>query len=329
MKINNIALLNKINSKIDSKYHNSYVYLELLNNSINDFNELLNQLKLNNRYLDYYDINIKLSSKKPLTKNKCYNLKDIKEYIKNKWDIDEKLLDDCLNKESYLEIVGVIASKYSNKEDNYNEDIYNKIKNVINKLVNNIGNKKFLSLGDYSPKDKTITLYINNIYEYSKSNNILFEDMIKQVFIHELFHYYHYNYNDNNIELLSRNDYTSKIIKESLASYFEYEYLKYEGLDSSKELLLNSWKDNSISYYPYSGAINFLYNYEIDSNAFKNNYPFIYKKDFKNIFDKSLINMDDALRDLLPLDEFYLIKNMDSSHYSKKGIKKLLDSLDD
>ncbi len=316
--------ITRLNSEMPYEYASPNKYSDLLNEAINDHDVpfLFDIFNVFNRS----NINVEISNKTPSKtyKNKGYKFEDIIDSIKEKWDLSNRI--DWLNKDNYLELVSIISRNYERSDERKSE----KIRNVLDKLFKNIDIKfKSLILGQYSVKNKTIILYVNNIYKASIKNNISLDDYIKEVFVHELFHYYHYNFKFNNIELLSRSDYTSSIIKESLASYVEYMYAERKGLNT-KNSLEQSWKEYPVTCYPYSGAINFLfddYRDRVPENAF----VFIHRRaNFDNIFTKSLTNMDQALRDLLPLNDFYLVKNMDNKKtFTKKNIKKLLDSIDD
>ena len=99
--------------------------------------------------------------------------------------------------------------------------------------------------------ENEIVLYVLSIEEYARKNKLSAPEVFEEVFIHELFHAYHYN--DKDEELLERNDYTSKVVKESLASFFECFYC-YVNKISNYKLVTDSWKANNVYRYPYSGA---------------------------------------------------------------------------
>ena len=116
-------------------------------------------------------------------------------------------------------------------------------------------------------------------------------------FIHELFHAYHYRNNDS--EIISRHDYTSTVVKESLAAAFEWGYCVKNTISGDLDLR-RVWEKHSVLAYPYSGA-----------QALTDQHKRVLKAtEFCDIFKESLLDMDKALRDLLPLVDFYNIKNL-------------------
>ena len=148
--------------------------------------------------------------------------------------------------------------------------------------------------GIYRDSEKKIILYIPVIEEMARHYHLPKLSAYESVLAHELFHAGHYYAsvlysNKRHLffnELKSRHDYTSKVIKESLASYFENKYY-------NNHRLANEWMLDILKS-PYSGA-----RYILDDNH------------FRNIFDVSLGDLDNALRCLckLDLDVFYRIKN--------------------
>ncbi len=222
---------------------------------------------------------------------------EIKNSILNAYNIDEESVDEAIEsfKKSGYPVIndatGRLASKIV-KQSNYEHDNEDKWREVQEKLIKLFHNAGFECnvLGEFNIKNKTIVLYVDSIKEHATNVLISFNQAIEQVFIHELFHAFHYK--DNNEELLSRSDYTSEVITESLASFFEYIYTNMfiDSITASK--IEKSWKEYTPYSYPYSGALRFKYNHN-----------------FSNIFNISLTNMDNALRELLYSSLFYRIKN--------------------
>ena len=173
-------------------------------------------------------------------------------------------------------------------EGRIESSLYNQCKEKLNDAIQLKNYSSKYKAGDYSHRYKRITLYykviINDTYK-GKSRIQAFEE----VFIHELFHAYHYAIAEQKRfkELNRRTDYTSRVVKESLAAYFELEYCKQNGIDTS---IKDDW-DISPYMYPYAGA------------------KMINNENINNIFSKSCENLDDALRTLLDEDEFYDVKN--------------------
>lgn len=166
-------------------------------------------------------------------------------------------------------------------------------------------------MGRYTYSDRTITLFTKNVEAAAQKHGNTSKEEFEQVFIHELFHAYHYidRYGKDRKELGNRVDYTSKVVKESLASAFEWNYCilnRIIGYDS----LHNAWSTYSILSYPYSGAIELLMTSTTSCAERLDN------KKFCEVFELSLIDMDGALRQLVPND-FYDIKNL-----MKQTVKK-------
>ncbi len=154
-------------------------------------------------------------------------------------------------------------------------------------------------LGEYFPLEHKIVLYVNAIVETAmgkKTPRSLIDDgimisseaksLFEEVLAHEFFHAVHYElaetYRSN--VLLNSTDYTSTVVKESLASYFESEYVKeYIRIPYTLDLQ-KIWHENSAVNYPYSGA-----RYIFD------------KWHFERVLMESLNNMDNALDVLIAI----------------------------
>ena len=133
--------------------------------------------------------------------------------------------------------------------------------------------------GEYWPRRNEIILYVNVICDMNNYGRTL-EQAYKEVFMHELFHAYHH-YTGSNArngfysEVESRNDYTANVVKESLASRFEWLYCDRNHIFNR---ISDCWNAFKVADYPYSGA-KYIY-----GDAF-----------FKEVFDRSLRDMDDSL----------------------------------
>lgn len=154
----------------------------------------------------------------------------------------------------------------------------------------------------------------NGQHKKSFKNNVICRDINKlsgkdiqeyeHIFAHELFHAIHYYFGKT--ELAKRLDYTSRVVKESLASYFEYTYCDLKNFYNTKCALKEDWDEISVVDYPYSGARYFLG----DSH-------------FNDILKISTKDMDKALRELMTryagpkcsikqlsvIEKFYGVKN--------------------
>ena len=207
----------------------------------------------------------------------------IKKYGNNK-EINEILdkLKEGINP-NYIGQLAEIICHY-----NHNVD-YNTVKDELESLFELFGCTSTI-LGQYINNTKTIILYTKAIEECATRNELEKEEVFKSTFIHEFFHAAHYIDADSE-EIIKRNDYTSKIVKESLASRFEAFYCKILGITYYK-LIEDSWNRYSVFVYPYSGAK------FIESST-----------SFSKIYELSISDMDGALRLLLPKDEFYAFKN--------------------
>lgn len=110
------------------------------------------------------------------------------------------------------------------------------------------------TLGTYDFKRNQITLYINAILGLPASNQMIISPIgkaqmmkIVSVFAHEYFHYLHLNeltYDPNNL---------SNIIKESLATYFQWHYMNNIHKDIKR--LIDYCGFHNPYVYPYSGAL--------------------------------------------------------------------------
>ena len=146
-------------------------------------------------------------------------------------------------------------------------------------------------LGEYFPIEHKIVLYVDAIEETAagkRIENSLMDAMLtfdatslfEEVFAHEFFHFVHYGFAETYLSdvLLTRIDYTSTVVKESLASYFESEYVKQYIREPYTLDLQKIWHENSAVNYPYSGA-----RYVHD------------EWQFARVFQESLNDMDNAL----------------------------------
>ncbi len=279
-----ISNIDNTNSNIQDNYDG---WISKTNLCLQDFDTSWN--------IDRTNINIIESNEIIYKEYGSYSYVDVKNIILEKYNIDERLVDETINeiKESKFNIINDLTGSLARKiieHNNLNDDQLYSIHEDLKKLFENVG-PKVVILGTFYNPTKTITLYVKAIEQHASNLGISYYQALEVTFIHELFHAFHYK--NNNVELVERTDYTSEVIKESLASFFEYAYCSKYGYSISANNLAKSWAQYSVYCYPYSGAINF-------KNSWCN---------FVDIFDLSLKDMDNALRQLLDVEMFYKIKN--------------------
>ena len=262
----------------------------------------------------FRSIKIEFSDDKKISqykKNK-YTLDEIKDIFLKKWpsmeDWAKNKINNCETKKELRywidgtdDIVAIISKTNNISIENIREffdEIYNETSNEINYIV-----------GEYIDIESKIVLYSQVIEE----SNYCHKDYYFDVLAHEMFHAIHYSFflrvisNDINntfldTEMPKRNDYTAKVVAESLATYFEYDFCKGKNKPELNDIIYDLEKDlnNSlITNYPYCGAL------ELISNGLN----------FMDVLKISLTDMDSALRKLLGncLDDFYNIKNKTSN----------------
>lgn len=152
--------------------------------------------------------------------------------------------------------------------------------------------------GLYNHDYKRIVLFTRNIKDS-------FEEYLS-VFTHEYFHaIHHYILDKTNRESLNR--YYHNVILESLARYFQIEYLESVGCKIANDLK-DSINRYSPIFYPYSGA-----KYFYDS--------YWGKIDFSNVFHLSTLNFRNSLKELIrDRYEYEIILKM--KNYKIVGIQK-------
>ena len=260
------------------------------------FNQLIKKIGLTEWDFSESTIHIKFSNKEETKNYGNMSLDEAKDIIRKKWKLDERaeeLLSQIhdigtLNSEQWSSHLAEVIH-VSNREYSYDE-----IRKILDELFGRVYFAKRI-LGEYRHSERTILLYAKNIDLTCVAGRTL-EQSFELTFIHELFHAYHYRRNDR--ELRRRRDYTSDVVKESLAATFEWAYcVEYKIAGDSD--LRRDWETHSVLAYPYSGA-----QHLIDWNVYT-----LQDTSFCAIFRESLYDMDGALRTLLVLD-FYNVKNI-------------------
>lgn len=249
------------------------------------------------------DITIVFSDKEESRVFGSLSVEEAKRKIRDHWVLNEcanALLDELHTPSDFHENQSISslaeAINASNPEETYAsvrtqlEDIFSMV--AFNQLV----------LGEYI-HPKTIVLYTKNIEktQLSPGEKRTLEQIFEEVFAHEMFHAYHYQNEPK--ELTERRDYTSRVVKESLAAAFEWHYCVTYKIPHADDLRYE-WARYSVVTYPYSGAKKFLQplpgKAKIDFD----------KATFCDLFQTSLLDMDTALRLLLEAKQFYQIKNI-------------------
>ena len=253
-------------------------------------------------------LNIEFSDQEKTASYGLWSIDEIKNMIREYWEVNEQVermlneiqsFDDYHNKQMESSLAEVICA--CNRETTY--------KSIRKTLADLFAEARFTTciLGEYCHDTKTIILY-TKVIENTVSYGRTMEQNFEVAFAHELFHAYHYAFEE--MELLCRWDYTASVVKESLASAFEWNYCETHKISGTNELR-RSWELHSVVGYPYSGA-----KYLIDWTC-----EALQDADFYNVFNMSLTDMDGALRVLVPFAEFYAIKNL-GYFRKKKTVKK-------
>lgn len=248
-------------------------------------------------------INITFSDEEKTSDYGSLSIEELKNLILSKWGHNKDILD---------------ILRHINNYDDYRHSIQD-LMGVIERI--RLGNETLPSpgilhvyleelqfsmpvMGKYTRSTRTITLFTKNIEAAAKEHGNTPSQEFEKVFIHELFHAYHYidSHGKDRTEPKCRIDYTSTVVKESLASAFEWNYCitnKIAGHNS----LYTAWCTYSVLSYPYSGAIELLAASTASYTGHLDN------KQFCDVFGLSLTDMDGALRILVP-NEFYPIKKL-------------------
>jgi hypothetical protein len=283
---------------IDAAYMPSCLIEEHFDVWAQKFNQLIKKIGLKEWDFSESTIHIKFSNKEETKKYGNMSLDEAKDIIRKKWKLDERAEEllsqihdiDTLNGEQWSSHLAEVIL-VSNREYSYDE-----IRKILDELFGRVYFTKRI-LGEYRHSERTILLYAKNI-ELTRAAGRTLEQSFELTFIHELFHAYHYRRNDR--ELRHRRDYTSDVVKESLAATFEWSYcVEYKIAGDSD--LRRDWETHSVLAYPYSGA-----KHLINCSTCK-----LECTRFRIIFNESLDDIDQALRLLLPTHDFYSVKNIE------------------
>ena len=150
-------------------------------------------------------------------------------------------------------------------------------------------------LGQYDEKNDIITLYVKAIKNICSGLDN-FEEIIDFVLAHEIFHAVHY-YLVKNTPKTKEDERCRMIVKESLASFYEYEYCKKKGYDWRSDELIRTWCNYSYGDWPYAGARVFL------NQNYNNNSDLPDK--FMDVLDHSCISWEFACGEIRGNDKYW------------------------
>ena len=277
---------------------------------IHKFNRMLEEIGLSAwRYADI-ELNIRFLNERKTDSYGSLTISELKNIIRETWGTSKEIEDilskinskeDC--RKFIQELMGVLCRLRHDADPRNPEEIYS----YLNDLILEVS-----VLVEYIHKTQEIVLYTKNIEDAAEKNGNSVSREFEKVFAHELFHAYHYD-NDKR-EMINRQDYTSKVVKESLASAFEWFYCDENKINGA-DRLKSSWYDNRVFYYPYSGARNLL-----SATGRFSECNCLNRRKFSDIYNKSLEDMDDAMRRLLDSYDFYEIKN--AGQIKRKTVRK-------
>lgn len=240
------------------------------------------------------------------------SVEEAKNKIRERWDISERandLLDGLQTPEDFHEsqLASPLAEEISAANRNRKET-YESVRVQLEDIFDMVAFKQ-LVLGEYI-HPQIIVLYTKNIEhtQHAPGEKRTLEQIYEEVFAHEMFHAYHYQNEPE--ELVERMDYTSRVVKESLAAAFEWDYCVENKIPKADDLRYE-WDRYSVITYPYSSAKQLLQ--PVPHRAM----VCLDKTAFCDVFHTSLVDMDRALR-ILVSDEFYRIKNL--IHYREKKV---------
>ena len=236
------------------------------------------------------NLTVRLSDAEPkYDEHSMGSVNDLKNEILAKWD-DEEIRLMLRNIVDFDE--GTIERLAGMIRDRLQED-FDDVREQLRSWANTVG---VLKLGEYNNDTKTVTLYEKAIRLEAKNKKTSHWSLYEAVFIHELFHAFHYYFATNSdscdCDVTERCDYTSTVVKEALASRYEFEYCKKCGIRCNLD---ETWRKTRPWEFPYSAA------------------QYLKTADFFiQVLEKSAYDMDAALRLLMKEDipEFYNIKNV-------------------
>lgn len=222
------------------------------------------------------------------------NIKDLFQHIEK-----AKTAEELKKYASWIAEYCASGDTREERSESYNE-IKESILDLLGRTIAVGQRNRLYILGRYFHSEKKIILYVQAINLGGTAARL---PLFEEVFAHEAFHAYHYyacEIASRDLlfqELPRRKDYTSKVVKESLAAFFEFYYCGRNGIPTDID---NDWQKNPVYVYPYSGA-----KYLSLSGNGASASPL-------DVFEASLRDVDKALRLLLKADmyAFYDVKNV-------------------
>ena len=198
------------------------------------------------------------------------------------------------------ECASAIAESCASSRGDYPR-IMEAIEDLLGRTIAVGQSNRLFTLGCYFHDKKKIVLYVKAISPNGTAAGL---PLFEEVFAHETFHAYHYYACEHASqdpffqELPCRKDYTSRVVKESLAAFFEFYYCGRNGIATDIDM---DWRRNEVTSYPYSGA-----RYLSLPGSGVSASPL-------DVFEASLRDADKALRLLLEadMDAFYDVKNVE------------------
>ncbi len=164
--------------------------------------------------------------------------------------------------------------------------------NELEDLIKNHSKAEYKTLGCYrhskigSKKESEIVIYLRNCLGNTSDISYNYETILS-TFAHEVFHAYHYHEYDSvflNKQSIDNGDFTTEIVLESLASYFEESFDEYNQLHERADEIKESWYRHAMRAFPYAGA-RFIG---------QDNYR------FRQLFDATLIDFASTFLSLTP-----------------------------
>ena len=269
-----------------------------------DFNQFNNELNTSDFIKFYKNQNKKLTvefvSGIKTEKHGLYSVADVKKYIKEHYRLNDNIkgiLDIIKNRKDFNiycnDLIGSIKRYNEEMTEEEMEDLKNRIKNIYFDVI---------ILGTYDYDSLTITLYPDAINKYGKNHNFglysVYELEFVDLFIHLVHYYKAYEKIQFIIEMSKRHDYTSKVVKDSVSTYFTN---IYNDMYKVSLYYLSDLQDFSPVTYSKAGML-----YILDINH------------LLTILNESIYDMDQALRMMLKNNQvFFDIKNLAYSYAIK------------
>lgn len=255
-----IDLKEKLSEKLYEK--SGIIDLLLLMTKIDSSVEFKIELKRRKKIKTHFykEINSFLKNNTPKYIYKKYN--DLQNLVEDIINADDNKTYHNVLKPYIQEMLEVIIGHNYNKNISLCDKASSYIEKLEKALLIMVLNGEYIEektkIYDTDKYFPVIILYLENIWDYCEENNFNYYEMIFTVFAHEYLHLHHYDclHKHNSFKLDNAiNKYNpGTIVKESLASYFEYSYALIKGYNDIANILIDSWNKNDENYWPYAGA---------------------------------------------------------------------------